>query len=137
MQIQSFKKTSMAVNKGAVALLTIVIIGAASLIMAIGAARLGLGELETGQTEINGAQTLVLADGCAEEALGRLRKNSSYAGDTLSVNDGSCIIAVTGSGSNRTIESTANIGLYTKKIEIQITINSGIISINSWNEVTP
>ncbi len=123
-------------NKGAAAFLTIVIIGAASLIMAIGSARLGLGELETGLIEIRGSEVQTLADGCVEEALGQLRKNSSYAGATLNIGSGSCIIGVSGSGSSRTINSTANIGLYTKKIQVQITIINSVVTINSWSEVS-
>lgn len=124
-------------NRGAAALLTIIIIGIASLIMAISAARLGLGELEMGYDESKGSAVLSLADGCGEEALARLRKNSVYAGETITVGDGSCAITVTGSGVDRTVASTATIGSYTKKIEMQITLSDSIISINSWSEVSP
>lgn len=130
-------KNKIKYNKGAAALLTIVIIGTASLIMSIGAARLGLGELETGLIEIKGAQVQTLAHGCLEEALERLRKDDTYTGETLSIFDGSCIISVSGSGSSRNITSMANIGLYTKKFELNITINNSIISVNSFSEITP
>ncbi len=122
-------------NKGVAALLTIVIIGAASLIMAIGASRLGLGELETGLNEIRGAQVLVLADGCLEEALYKLKKNNSYAGATLSLGGGSCIISISGGGSTRTILSTATLGSYTKRVEMTVTLGGTVISIDTWGEI--
>ncbi|MFH1089109.1 MAG: hypothetical protein V1716_01645 [Candidatus Uhrbacteria bacterium] len=124
-------------NRGAAALLTIVIIGAASLIMAISAAQLGLGELEMGYTEGKGSAVLSFADGCGEEALARLRKNSAYTGETLTVGDRSCIITVTGGGAERTVASVATIGSYTKKIQMQITLNNSVITINNWSEVSP
>lgn len=132
-RIKSIKKD----DRGAAALLMIIIIGVASLIMATSASRLGLGELEMGYDEGKGSAALSLADGCAEEALERLRKNSAYAGGTLSVGAGSCMMSVSGSGSSRIIDSSATIGSYTKKIELQITINSSVISITSWSEVSP
>lgn len=123
-------------QKGAAAFLTIVIIGAASLLMAIGSARLGLGELESGLIEIRGASSLTLADGCIELALGNLRKNVSYTGETLSVGGGSCIISVSGGGSTRTIISTATIGTYIRKIQVQISIVGSVVTITSWSEIS-
>lgn len=124
-------------NRGAAALLTIVIIGIASLIMAISAARLGLGELEMGYDEGKGSAVLSLADGCGEEALARLRKNSAYTGETITTDDGSCVIIVTGGGADRTVASVATIGSYTKKIEMQVTLSDSVISIISWGETSP
>lgn len=124
-------------NRGAAALLTIVIIGAASLIMAISVAQLGLGELEMGYIEGKGSAALAFADGCGEEALVRLRKDSTYTGEILTLDDKSCTIVVTGSGADRTVFSTATVGSYTKKIQMQITLNSSAITINSWSEVSP
>lgn len=133
----SLRKNKTKYNKGAAALLTIVIIGAASLLMAIGSARLGLGELETGFIEVRGAGVFTLAQGCLEETIHRLKKNSSYTGQTLSVGAGSCIIGVSGSGPTRTITSTATIDSYTRKLEIIIDMSNPIISISSWNEIAP
>lgn len=124
-------------QRGAAALLMIVIIGVATLIMATSAARLGLGELEMGYDEGKGSSALALADGCGEEALIRLRKNNAYTGGTLSVGGGSCILSVVGSGPSRTISATATLGSYTKKIDIAASVNTSGISIRSWNEVSP
>ena len=133
----NFRKNKTKYNRGAAALLTIVIIGAASLLMAIGSSRLGLGELETGFVEIRGASVFTTTQGCLEEAIHRLRKNNTYTGQTLSVGAGSCIISVSGSGSTRTITSTATIDSYTRKLEIIVDISNPVISISSWSEIAP
>lgn len=135
-----FRRTILSMQKnerGAAALLTIVLIGAATLLMAVSVARLSVGELEMGYLEGKGSSALASADGCAEEALQRLRKNNSYTGGTFSVGGASCIIVVTGSGASRTISSTATVDTFTKKIQMQVAINNAVLTIVSWNESSP
>mgnify|MGYP007123701188 CR=1 FL=1 len=124
-------------QKGVAALLTIIIVGASALIMAFSASILGLGELDMGYISQQGAETLAIADGCMEESLERLRNDASYAGGSLSLGDGSCIITVSTSGNNSTTTVTANIdSKYFKKIRTTADINNGIVSIDSWEELT-
>ncbi|HMB26384.1 MAG TPA: hypothetical protein VKP03_03125 [Patescibacteria group bacterium] len=122
-------------KKGVAALLTIVIIAAAVLVMAYTASILGLGELEMGYTMQKAGGAFSLADACMEEALIKLRFDSSYSGENLNIDDGSCIIGVTGSGSDRTVISESSIDNYYKKIQAQITISGDDIIIDSWQEV--
>ena len=121
---------------GVAALLTIVIVGAATLIMAFSASILGLGELEMGYTSQQGAEAFAIADGCMEEALHRLRLDASYSGDSLNLGDGSCTITVETSGNNSTTTVTANINEeYYKKIQTAVMVSSGVVTINSWEEL--
>ena len=124
-------------KRGVAALLTIVIVGAASLIMAYSASILGLGELDMGYTEKKGEDAFNIADGCMEEALRHLRLNQSYTGETLSLGSGSCIIGISSSGSDRTIIVTSTLSSYHKVLESNLTLsgsNNDIIAINSWEE---
>jgi hypothetical protein len=120
-------------EKGIAALLTIVIVAAATLIMAYSSSLLGLGELELGHTSQKGEEAFAVADGCMEEALRRIRVNTSYTGGSLNVSNGSCTITVTGSGPY-TITVTGTVGDYNKKIATGVSVASRVLTINSWEE---
>lgn len=117
-------------------MLTIVIIGAATLLMAIGASRLGLGEMEMGFDEAGGSAAFALADGCVEESLERLRKDAAYLGETLNAVGGSCTVTVNGVGFGRTVVSAATSGSYTKRIEVQVTLDGSTVMVDSWREIS-
>lgn len=80
------------------ALLVIVIIGAASLIMAKGAAFLSIGELDMGRIASEGGNAYYAAESCLEEALLRIKRDENFTADNLelTINDFSCIINVSG-----------------------------------------
>ena len=122
-------------EKGAAALLTIVIIAAAVLIMVYNASLLGLGELDLGYTSQKGGEAQSIADGCIEEALRRIRLDANYSGDSLNLGAGSCIMTVSTSDNISTITVTANIDSeYYKKIEVVADLNESPIVITSWKE---
>ncbi len=122
-------------QKAFAALLTIIIIGAAALVIGLTATILGLGDLEMAYDSQQGEETFSIADSCIEEALRRIRLDSAYTGDTLSLGDGSCIIGVTGTDPNRTVSVTSTMGNYYKKLQVGITITGYSITIDSWQEV--
>jgi hypothetical protein len=126
-------------QRGIAALLTIIIVGAATLIMAYSASLLGLGELEMGYASQQGGEALSVADGCMEEAFRHLKLNSSYSGGSLNLGNGSCTITIVPSGNNRTITITGTVGDYNKKIEAGITLSTDaipVITVNSWEELS-
>lgn len=123
-------------NKGAAALFTVIIVSATVLIMAYSASVLGLGELELGYTSQRGAETFHLADGCMEEAMRRLRLDTNYTTSTLNLDSGSCIITVSGAGSNRTIVVNSTVENYNKKIQSDVTLNGNVITVDSWEELS-
>ncbi len=126
-------------QRGVAALLTIVIVSAAALVMAVSATMLGLGELELGYSAQKGSEALAAADGCMEEALRRIRLDTNYgigAGSMpLTLVNGSCTINITDSGFDRVVQVASTVGDYNKKIEIDLTLSDNdVISINSWDE---
>jgi hypothetical protein len=131
------QKMKMDVERGFAALLTILVIGAATLIMAYNASLLGLGELDLGYTSQRGGEALGIADGCIEDSLQRIRFDSNYAGGYITMNNGSCIINVSINGNDRTVLVTASSteGYY-KKIEANVTLPIGItpMTMNKWEE---
>ena len=124
-------------QKGAIAILTVVIVGAATLLMAYSASLLGLGELEMGYLSQKGEETFFLTDGCIEEAMHRLRKNTNYSGSSLNLGSGSCIIGVSGSGLSRTITATGTIGVHTKVVSTELLLKTSTTSasIINWEEI--
>jgi hypothetical protein len=126
-------------KKGAAAILSIVIVTASALIMAISASNLGLGELDLGYTSQRGNEALFLADGCMEETLQRIRLDTNYGvgyGDiNLNLGNGSCIINVTQLTANRRrVNIASTVGVYNKKIESDITLSGNNITIDLWSE---
>lgn len=121
--------------------MTLVIIGAAGLLMAFGAALLGIGELELGYTGQKGAEALSVADGCMEDTMRRMRLDTNYgvaAGTlNLTIDSGSCTIDVTDLGSGqRRIVVTGTIDTYNKRIQTDLTLTGNVISIDSWQELS-
>ncbi|MFH1661925.1 MAG: hypothetical protein ABIA02_02420 [Candidatus Falkowbacteria bacterium] len=123
-------------NRGMAALLTVVIIAAATLIMAFNASLLGLGELDMGYTSQKGAEASSIADGCVEEAMRRLRLDSNYSGGTLNIGSGSCIIGIVADGNNRTITVTGTAQEFHKKIQATATLSGSDTALNTWQEIS-
>ncbi|MBU2541975.1 hypothetical protein KJ785_00235 [Patescibacteria group bacterium] len=122
-------------KRGAAALLTVIIVGVTSLILAYSASILSMGELEMGYGSQKGSETASVADGCSEEAMQRLRMDASYAGGILNVGSGSCIIGIESNGNDRVVTATASIGNNYKIFQINLTLNGSSIVINSWQEI--
>lgn len=127
-------------QRGVVTLATTVIIFFVALTLAISVQFLGIGELIIGFQEGQSEQAFELADTCSQEALLRLKRSSSYTGDTLSVGLHSCTITVTGSGGTRNIVTTGTVGTAVRKLDIDITIvasgNVNVITVTDWDELT-
>ena len=122
-------------QRGAAALITVLVISASALIMAYSASILGLGELEMGYDSGRGGETLALADGCREEALLQLKRDPNYLGGTLSMTRGSCIIKVEDLGQTHAITIDATTGYYTKHLETQVVVASGTVTALTWKQI--
>ena len=121
-------------ERGVTALLTITIIGAITLILALNSSLLGLGELNLGHISTKSSMAMAITDGCLEEALHQLKLDSNYSGDSLVLNEGSCIINVIPTGDDRLVTITGTVEEYNKKIEVNLTLLDEQIIINSWIE---
>ena len=121
-------------EKGVTALLTITIIGAVTLIIALNSSLLGLGELHLGHTASKASIASIITDSCLEEVLYQIKLDSNYNGSSLVFNEGSCIINIIPSGNDRTITVTGTVENYNKKIEVTLTLSGEQIIINSWEE---
>ncbi len=122
---------------GYVALIAVLVIGAASLVISLALLTTGTdGQRATLVTQ-QSTQARNLAVTCAEEALQQMHDNTAFTGtNNLSVGLGNCIYTVTNTGgSARTIDVSATVGSVVRKIQVYATIGASNISIISWQEV--
>ena len=93
-------------ERGYIALITVLIVMAVVLTTASTVAFLGIGEGQSGFAIFKGEETLALVEGCAEDAMLKSRVNPAYGEPigtpvTVTLPEGSCTITViskTGSG---------------------------------------
>ena len=123
-------------QRGVVTLATTVVIFFVALVLVLSVQFLGVGELLIGFEEGKSEQAFEFADSCVDEAVLRVKRNNSYTGGTLSLEDASCTIVVSGGGSTRTIDVSATVGTITRKIQTVVTITGSPFSHVSWEENT-
>ncbi len=136
-------------HAGIAALFIIVVVGAAALLMAVGAAMLGIGELTMGFTEAKGEEALALADGCLEYMLEYVRDMpyltiniingwAARPPDPPLYQNGSCyfLVARLNSSSVFNLTVTAAVGDYHKKIIGTIQKTSEGVQLTSWQEAS-
>lgn len=117
---------------GAALLILVLVMGAVSIAIGTSIALGSIGELSMGFADAQSKKALSLADSCAEEALLRLGRDSTYAGATLTLGDGSCIVTVTTNGANKNIDITATVGRWIEHVLITADISGSRVSILDW-----
>lgn len=97
-------------NKGYVALITVLMIGAVGLSIAVSLLLLSIGTSKTSYSIEVSAEARVYADACINDALEKIRKNQSFVGTkTLSFDYGECSYEVIDNGGGaRTINSVGS-----------------------------
>lgn len=124
-------------ESGYVALLSVLIVGAAATAVALTLLVVGTDAQRSGIISQQSAQARWLANACAEEALQQIHDTTSYVGtNSLTLSTGSCNYTVTSTGSTtRTISAVASLNSVVRKVTVYVTIGSSSISITSWQEV--
>lgn len=130
---KKFKKN----KKGAVALISVVLVSAAAIIISRGLSFLTLSEVDAGVSLDNGKTADYFANGCVEETIRRIIIDNDYAASnfTLENRNDYCIINVSASGNERTILAQGIHNEYSKTIEAVIDITGEEINIISWQGV--
>lgn len=125
-------------QQGYVALLTVLIAGAAATAIGVTVLTLGADSQKSGLIEQQSKQARFLALACAQESLQVVRDSSSYTGTgNLTLGQGTCTYTVTSTGaSTRTITATGTVNNVVRKIQASITINASNITVSSWQEIS-
>jgi hypothetical protein len=124
-------------NSGFVTLISVLVIGSIATLIVLTTLFLGVDYTKSTINTMQFSQAKYVAEACTEEALQRINLLPPYAGtDTLNVGNGSCTFSVTsGVGQNKTVTSTGNVGMNTRKIYITLDVLLPTINITSWQEV--
>ena len=124
-------------ESGYVALLSVLIIGAAALAIGVVLLLTSTDSQRNTLTSQQSKQARSLAIACGQEALVVIHDNTGYTGTgNLTLGQGSCSYTVTSTGATtRTIDVTANVSNITRKAQIYVTIGALNISISSWKEI--
>lgn len=102
---------------------------ATTAIAAISTGSIATGSLEQEEVGYYSAESGI------ENAILRLIRNPSYAGETMNINSGTVVISVSGSNPY-TIDAVSTVGNIQHKVEVNVNYNSnGTYSITSWSHV--
>ena len=125
-------------QSGYIALLSVIIVGAMAVTVAVTFLLVGLSWSQTSFDLVQLNQSKALANACAEEALQQIRSATAFTGSgNLNLGQGTCAYTVTaGSGQNRTISTSGTVGNMTRKVQISITAITPLIIISSWQEIS-
>lgn len=125
-------------NRGYITLVSVLVVGAVGVAIAVSLILLGLGSSRTSFAIEQSNQAKALANACAEEALQQIRESTPFTGSgSLMLGQGTCTYTVTSQGSqNRTITSSGTVGTIIRKVKIIINKINPTIQVVSWQEVS-
>lgn len=126
------------VNKGYVALISVILIAAIATIIMISVVASGV---TTSKTDLSLEQSMsarTLASSCAEEALEKIYETGTTSSSgNLTIASGTCLYTITSiNGQNITIQSIGSFGTVTSKIKVIIATTTPAITLSSWAEVS-
>jgi len=125
-------------QRGYIALLAILIVGAATTAIALALLTTGIDSQRSAIVFKGAVQARQLANACAEEALQVLHDNtSSTVSGNLTLSTGSCTYVIANTGtSTRSITATGTSNSVVRKLSVGVTIGASSISVASWSETT-
>lgn len=124
----------MLLNQKGSALVTLLVFTVIAMIISSAAITMMMVNITSTSQSQRGNETLYMSESGIENGIIRLLRNPSYSGETLSFNDGSVVITVTGSGPY-TVRSVATKGNYSRAIEAVLSYTNNVLSVTSWTEV--
>lgn len=129
---------TLADNSGYIALISLLIIGAASLATGIALLTAGIDGQKSSLVHQQSIQARQLASACAEEALQVIHDATATTGTNgLTLGQGTCSYTITNTGaSTRTIDASGTVNGVVRKAKVYVTIGGSSISITSWQEVS-
>jgi len=124
-------------NGGYITLISVLVVGAVGVAIAISLILLGLGSSRTSFAVEQSNQAKALANACAEEALEQIRNSTPFTGTgNLTLGQGACTYTVTSQGGqNRTIIALGTVGTVVRKVKVIINHINPLITPTSWQEM--
>lgn len=125
-------------NRGYVALISVIMIGALGTAVMISVIASGINAGKTDLALQQSGIARVLASSCAEEALQKIvETGTTSSSGNLAIGSGTCSYLITSqSGLNITINSSGVLGTITKKVKVIISTTTPSLVLSSWQEVS-
>jgi hypothetical protein len=123
---------------GYVALIAVLIVGAAATAIGVALLSTGADSQRVALNRLQSRQARSLAVACGEEALQQIHDNASYttSNGTMSMGQGSCTYKVSiNTPTSSNISATGTVGTVTRKVLATVTIGS-TLSATSWKDVS-
>lgn len=122
---------------GATLLITVLIVGAVALVVSMGVALRGIGELDMAIRTTESQKVLALAEGCLQKSLLNLWGDKSFAskGESFALGDGTCtaeVNAVENDENLREVLVRAERGRFTRNIRAIIDISGHRLVMVEW-----
>ena len=125
-------------TRGSIALISIVVIAAFTLIIAVALAESSISVSYQHLNSVSENSSYYSAEGCLEEALIRIETDSSFSSETVSFNGWSCDIVVTGVDPkivNITLTAGNYVQNFTSTVDIDQNGHATNISLSTWSEI--
>lgn len=122
-------------KSGYIALVSVLIISAVIVVIAISVALLSISEGQLSLAEVKSQTSLDFVDACAEDVLLRINNDETYSGGTLSLPQGDCTVVVNSAGTDFTVTVEGTLDGYRKKVELKFTRVPPNLNLTSWVEV--
>jgi hypothetical protein len=116
------------------ALVTLLIVVAASLVMISAAVAMTITTTQASSLTLQSQQALMTAESGLEEALMRLLRNPTYSGGTLTLSGSTATITVTGSNP-KTVVATARQGTVVRRVQVHVAEQMGMMVVTDWKEL--
>ncbi|HET8671681.1 MAG TPA: hypothetical protein VFM05_13970 [Candidatus Saccharimonadales bacterium] len=107
---------------------------ATAIILTTSAVAVVIANMQAGTKQIKGEKALQVAESGADNALMRLLRDPSYAGETLTIADGTATITLSGSPTV-TIVSKGQVGDFRRTIQVTAARLNNTLVVSSWKEV--
>ena len=115
------------------ALVVLLIFMGMAMVVTLTAVGIGVAGLQTASNLHVGQSAYLLAESGVEEALLAVLRDPNYTTGTLTTDHGTATINVTGQNP-KTLEITAVAGGFTRRIRVIANLDSGILTVQSYNE---
>ncbi|MDP3735321.1 MAG: hypothetical protein Q8R39_02745 [bacterium] len=124
-------------QEGYVALVSMLVIGAIGLSLIPTMLIIGVDQSRTAGVVAYAGEARSFADACADEALRQVKRDNNFVGGgSLLWPDGSCSYTVVSvGGEQRRIEASGVRGTITRKVLVEISALTPIITMSIWREV--
>lgn len=125
-------------ESGLTALVTLIIISSVAMIISLSVNLIAISEMQMGFDRSRSLKAFWAAEACLDEAKIRLKRNSSYAGGSLTIGtDTVCGSSVAQNGQKRIITTIGTVSdIITRRIETQVDLTGGRISLDYWKELS-